>query len=286
MGVCMLVQQGKHWLNVKVLIALAAWLVWFSNSNAEHVSRQEYREGRRHRHGLGSDIIRQVAREVVGIHYNILDWDTFKVLVGTFPFFVSARMIDEDLQSCFYERAHHKNIHQFPHWCHDVANWAISVPIAFLALHSLFPNNEEYCETNKTFLIGVVFVVSAKALIKKLDLGFCQRPWHEKFSCEKRALGGFPSGHMAEVTYITLLYGLRYGPMFAIPFTLLAIGVGATFLNCNRHYLSQLVGGAALGAIYALAAYKFIDQKLCQDLSCSLSVNEHGSPAIAISYSF
>jgi hypothetical protein len=254
--------------------------------NAADGSRKHYLQTRKHNCSLASDTIREVAREVVGIHCNLVSWDTLAIFSTAFPLFIGARMIDEDLQCCFYDRAHHKNLRQFPPWCHDTANWAISVPIAILALQTLFDSSIEYCETNKTFLIGVIFVVSGKVLLKKLDFDFCLRPWHEKFSCKKRSSGGFPSGHMAEVTYITLLYGLRYGAKFVIPFGLLAAGVGITFLNCNRHYLSQLVGGAAFGAMYALAAHKFVDQKLFKNFSCALSCNESGSPSIGFRYSF
>jgi hypothetical protein len=233
-----------------------------------------------------SDVIRDVAQEVIGIHCNILSWDTFAIITTAFPFFVAARMVDEDLQSCFYDRSCHKNRRQFPDWCHDVANWAISVPIGILALSTLFTDDEEFFETNKTFLVGVIFVVSGKVLLKKFDFDFCLRPWHEKFSSVKRAHGGFPSGHMAEVTYITLMYGLRYGASFAIPLTLLALGVGATFLNCNRHYLSQLIGGAAFGAIYALACHRWINHKLAEGLSCYLTVSTDGAPALNIDYVF
>lgn len=267
-------------------ILLGLFVLWVVPTNATNGSRKLYLQSRKHSYSLASETIRDVAREVVGIHCNIVSWDTLAIFATAFPLFISARMIDEDLQCCFYDRTCHKNRRQFPHWCHDAANWAISVPIGILALQTLFAHSVEYCETNKTFLIGVIFVVSGKVLLKKLDFDFCLRPWHEKFSCKKRASGGFPSGHMAEVTYITLLYGLRYGAKFAIPFGLLAAGVGITFLNCNRHYLSQLVGGAAFGAMYALAAHKFIDSKLSKNFSCALSFDESGLPSIGFRYSF
>jgi membrane-associated phospholipid phosphatase len=285
----MFFKSRNLWCDILIQIVCVICLVWFVCTNTDHGcgSRKRYHRARRHTSPtIASDAIREVVREVIGIHCNIIDWDTLKTFIAAFPLFAAARMMDEDLQCCFYDRDHHKNLHQFPRWCHDVANWAISLPIGILALHTLFTDDVAYCETNKTFLIGVIFVVSGKVLLKKLNFDFCLRPWHEKFSCVQRASGGFPSGHMAEVTYITLLYGLRYGPKFAIPFGLLAAGVGITFLNCNRHYLSQLIGGAAFGAMYALAANKFVNSKLCENVTCSLSVNKYGGPALRIGYSF
>lgn len=262
-------------------------LFWSIYAYTENNARKQYQIDRKIKHTFASDTIRDIAREVIGIHCNIINWDTLKVLITAFPPFIAARMIDEDVQSFFYDRAHHKNIHQLPYWCHGVANWAISIPIGILALQTLFCQDQEFCETNKTCLIGVIFVVSGKVLLKKLNFGFCLRPWHEKFSCSKRATGGFPSGHAAEVTYIALLYGMRYGPKFIVPFSLLALGVAGTFWNCNRHYLSQLVGGAAFGAIYALAANKFIDAKLCKkNITLSLSTNQYGGPSLHLGYSF
>src|SRR3546814_2989372 len=43
--------------------------------------------------------------------------------------------------------------------------------------------------------------------------------------------------------YMTVLYGLRYGVKAAAPIGIFGTFLGVTFLNCNRHYLSQLVAG-------------------------------------------
>lgn len=233
------------------------------------------------------NIFRTVWDEVIGIHRCLFDWDTLKIFALAFPACIGARMIDQDLQSCFYDWHHHKNKHTPPDWCHTVAEWAVAVPITFFGLQVFLGKDNEFRETNLTFLIGMPFVISGKDIIKNIRFDACLRPWNEKFGCEKRSSGGFPSGHAAEGAYMAVLYGLQYGPKFAIPLTLLTVGVSAIFLTCNRHYLSQLVAGVALGAMYGVAAHKFVQtKKIKRNIHFNMSVNENGGPAFSLAYTF
>jgi len=224
--------------------------------------------------------------EIAGIFKNLLDWDTLKILALSFPFFVGARIIDDKLQNCFYDFENHKNRNCPPQWCHDLAEWAIAVPIIFCSIEAVLARNDEFRETCRTFFVGMPFVVSGKDLIKELRFDACLRPWHGNFGCERRASGGFPSGHVAEATFSAVLFGLRYGPAAAIPFGIFALGIGATFITCNRHYLSQLVAGAALGAMFGVAGHKFINEKMACKYHISVSVNEYGGPTFNFGYDF
>ncbi len=135
-------------------------------------------------------------------------------------------------------------------------------------------------------LLGIPFVIFGKDIIKKLDADFCLRPWHQDFcQTHKQAMGGFPSGHMAQATYIATLYGMRFGPKLAIPLAFFAAGLGIVFLNCNRHYLSQLVAGVGLGALYGIAANKVIDSKLAENVTLNVCFDRHG-PAFNACYRF
>lgn len=236
--------------------------------------------------GKVKNVFTTVAKEIIGINYNLLSWDSLKIIATVFPMFVGARMIDEDLQNCFYDWDKHKNRNCPPGWCHEVARNAIAIPLTIFSLQVLFGQDEAFRQTNITMLIGMPFVIFGKDIIKSMRFDACLRPWHEKFGCEERSSGGFPSGHAAEVTYMAFLYGMRYGPKFALPLGALAVGVGATFLTCNRHYLSQLIAGAGLGALYAFAANAFIDTKLNKNLAFGMSVDEIGLPSFKVSYSF
>ena len=91
---------------------------------------------------------------------------------------------------------------------------------------------------------------------------------------------------MANVVYMATLFGMRHGPAWGIPLGLFASFVFADFLNCNRHYLSQLVAGAGLGVIFAVAASKVVDKKLAERYSFSCGVDSQGAPCAQFCYRF
>jgi len=227
----------------------------------------------------------EVFQDIFYIHKNLFTWDSFKIIVTAFPFFVGLRMIDEKLQRCFYDEKRHRNKNKPPKWCEAVAKFSISVPIVFLGSDALFAKDEEFRKTGRIYLTGMPFVIWTKDLIKRLRFEACLRPWHEDFSCEKRSLGGFPSGHVAEATYTAVLYGMRFGPRYAVPLGAAAVVVGSIFLACNRHYASQLIAGAGFGAMYAVAANKLINERLDDTVKVGFKMNKRG-PAMTLSFRF
>lgn len=229
--------------------------------------------------------ISAIFHDTVELHKNLFAGSTLQVAAMVFPFFVGTRMFDERVQTCFYDKESHKNINYLPEHCHDIAQWSIAIPVVALGSQAFFGTSDEMRETSRAYLIGLPFVFWTKTLIKKIPFDANMRPWHEKYSCEQRSTGGFPSGHMAEATYTALLYGLRFGRRFAIPLGLLATFIGTSFIACNRHYLSQIVAGAGLGAVYSLAAYKLSGSKIKENMQVGLKIHKRG-PAVAMSYAF
>jgi len=230
-------------------------------------------------------------RDVVDVNkYALFSVDTLKVISTTFPFYTLTRMFDDDIQKCFHKVCCHTDVNQAPRWCHTLSQYGLGIPITALGLMTIFGGNEEFRTTGRIFLIGMPFVIWGKDIIKKFNFDANRRPWCDRFSCKERALGGFPSGHMAEVSYMTVLYGLRYGVKAAIPLGIFSTFLGVTFLNCNRHYVSQLVAGAGLGTIFALAADKVIDKRLKekydQRFSCGFDTDSAGHPAMKVGLIF
>lgn len=226
-----------------------------------------------------------ILKDVYMLNANLFSWDSFKIIATVFPFFIGTRMVDEKIHKHFYDYTHHKNINQMPKWCSELGKYGIGIPIALLGINAFIPYNRELQTTSRVFLIGMPFVIWLKELIKKSKFDACFRPWNEHFSPKYRALGGFPSGHMAEATYTAVLYGLRYGPKAAIPLGLIALLVATSFINCNRHYASQIIGGIGLGSMYALAGHKLINAKL-QEENIQLSMAFDNGPALKLSYRF
>lgn len=226
------------------------------------------------------------------INKNIFSLDSFKIITATFPLIAASVMFDKRLHSCFYDKKFHKNIHQLDACCHGFAKYGIVFPV-FMGVNLAFSARDEDVRlTSQMFLVGLPFVMLAGDLIKAFKIGddWCLRPWHERFSCVQRSHGGFPSGHMALAAYAAALYGMRFGVQFGVPLGAYAAFLGISFVNCNRHYLSQIVAGAGLGVIYAFAASRRVDDKLAwlheKNIRMGLDVLENGAPAFNVSCSF
>ncbi len=230
----------------------------------------------------------EVASDAIWVNLGLFSWDSLKIFATTAPFFVGARMIDEKLHHCFFDQRHKKNRYEPAQWVKETARLSIGIPITLLGLQAVFSHNDDMQRTSQVFLTGMPFVLLAKDIIKKLDFDVCKRPFHEKFAKHQRKFGGFPSGHLAEATYTAVLYGMRFGPNFALPLGGVAVFVSIIFLSSNRHYLSQMIAGAGFGAMYAFSANRLIDSRLAhkRDFQLGLTRDDYGQPAMQLSMKF
>lgn len=234
----------------------------------------------------GAHFIGEIIVDAVMLNVKLFTLDSAKIITSFTPFYLLSRMVDEDIQKNFYDPCAHKNIYQLPKSCHTFAQKGIGIPMVALASLAFFSHDQDLRTTARIFAIGLPFVHSGKDLIKKCEGKAFLRPWHEEFSRKKRSSGGFPSGHMANATYMTTLFGMRHGIKFGIPLGVFASAVFVAFLNCNRHYLSQLVAGSCLGVLYAVAANKVVEKKLSEQFGFSLESREQGGVGVKLSYYF
>lgn len=225
-------------------------------------------------------------RDIVLINRNLFSWRTYAVFTTTFPLYVVGRMFDEKFHNCFYDAGRHRNINQLPHWAVTASDGLIFAPLAILGSLTFFSHNDERRLASRVFLEGIPFVWATKDIIKASRTVVNIRPKNEHFSKNKRSYGGFPSGHMAASMYMTIFYGLREGHRFAIPLGIGSLFLGATLLDCNRHYFSQIIAGAALGAMYAFAASSVVDYNRERDLKFGISLDSHGAPSATVSWLF
>jgi len=236
-----------------------------------------------------NNVIKIFAETVLLLHGNLFSLSTFKIVSITFPFYGVTRGFDEKVQQCFFEKNTRKNKNNPPKWCAELARFSIMPPIVYLGLQALLSHDEEMRATAQTFLIGLPFVLLTKDLIKRLEFHSNLRPFHETLSPHKRCGGGFPSGHMAEAVYTATLFGMRFGRKYAIPLSLIAAFLGTVFIACNRHYTSQVIAGAAFGAMYAAAANKVVDWRLNQNRSKKLQLGltyEGKKPGFSLAMNF
>lgn len=217
---------------------------------------------------------------------NLFDFDSFKIISTTFPFFAAGCIVDDTLQNCFYDKSYHKNIHQLPSWTHNIADFCIYIPVAALGSLFVLGPSHDMRTAGRIFIAGLPFVWLGKDVIKQCKTDINLRPWNEHYSSSHRSYGGFPSGHMAASVYMTLFFGLRYGHAFSIPLGICSAFIGATYLSGNRHYLSQLIGGAAWGALWAYAARKVVDHDIEKDYQFNLGLNNLGHPELTVSCRF
>jgi membrane-associated phospholipid phosphatase len=225
-------------------------------------------------------------KDIIQLNLNLISFDTYKIFTTTFPFFIAARMVDYNIHANFYCKTHHRNLNQMPCWCDNVARFGLAIPIVGLGSLAFFAKDQELRTTSWVFILGMPFLIFGNKITKKITFEACYRPWNEHFSCVKRAAGGFPSGHAAYVTYMTVLYGLRYGLPWAVPLGLYGAFVTINFCVSNRHYLSQLVAGVGFGTMYAFAANRLIESKLIQYDYLYCGLDSQGSPGIGVRYRF
>lgn len=232
------------------------------------------------------NFFRDIVKDAIRLHVNLFSVDSAKVVAGVTPFYISTRFIDEKIQCNFYDPACHKNVCQFPNAAHTMAKCSVAVPMIVLSTAYLWGWNEDIRYTGWMTAVALPFVQSGKDIIKKARTKACLRPWNEHFSKHERSSGGFPSGHMANVAFLTTLWGMRHGPKWAVPIALVGTFVAADFVNCNRHYVSQLVAGIGLGVIYGFAASKVVDCKLQEHWSVNVCADKQGEPCLQIGYKF
>src|SRR5690606_18644085 len=100
--------------------------------------------------------------DAVMLFRNLFHWDSFKVVMTTFPFFIGARMLDEKLQNCFFDSDRKKNRHCPARWCRELARVSIGVPIGLLGTQAFLSHDDNMRITSQVFLLGMPFVLFSK----------------------------------------------------------------------------------------------------------------------------
>lgn len=231
-----------------------------------------------------SSFLRTITRDVVDIHKYIFSTDSLIVLAACAPVYGITRSYDCNIHSYFYDYKKHRNIRQLPSWCPYFASKVPTVPFLVTAGLALGAADYELRTTAQVFWTGLPCCGIAKKLLKKIPFCGSIRPYSQYFK-RKKVFGGFPSGHVATVAYMTTLFGKRFGASWGIPLGLLSSFIAAEFTICNRHFASQVVAGAALGIIYGLASDKLVTQKIASSFSWHITADSR-TTAFSCTYAF
>lgn len=214
--------------------------------------------------------------------------DTLKILTWVFPTYLIARFSDDAIHSSFYDAGLHKNVSQCSDTFYKFTSAGTTALTIALLVSPLFKwINADVRRTSVMMNRGLLSIFIIRSISKYSFKGrSCLRPWHQSFSCTQRAVGGFPSGHMAMAGYLTMLYGLEFGPSWGFPLSVFSALAFFASLNHNRHYASQLVAGLGLGVVYGYAAHKMLDYRYNEQFSVNLDFDTKLRPTVNLAYEF
>jgi hypothetical protein len=195
--------------------------------------------------------------------------DSLLVMAPYAPFFGVTMSFDDKIHQHYYCARHHKNLHSHGKSLYEISDIVVGMTLGSLAACS-FSHDECLQRTAQLYALSLPLTWGFKSLVKKIGWEGNCRPFNEWFE-QKKVYGGFPSGHMLEMTYATVLFGLRMGFGAFLPLAVNTSVVAISFLKYNRHYASQLVAGAAIGTAFGYAAYLALEYSP-QDRPFSFSV--------------
>lgn len=221
--------------------------------------------------------IPHLAVTTMGLCYKLFSVDTLKVAGISLPLYALARLLDEPIQKNFFCHETKKNINQYPNVYHIIHEGFIATTVGvgiYSFLKGLQSDISWYADSIGC-ITCILSVWGFKNILKLSKHEGCLRPFHEKYAPIKRSYGGCPSGHMAMIASMTSYWWERRGPILGIPFACLAVGASFSLINVNRHYISQVVAGCALGIVMGLAGAKAVDflKNVCEDVRCGASYN-------------
>lgn len=217
---------------------------------------------------------------------NLWARETLCVGAAFVPAFFFGRDCDEPIHSHYFCPAHHKNVHTYPHWWHDFSDMSATVVDAGIAAVLMLWPDEEKRTMGHVFLVGSIYTLVTKDLLKKIEWDNNLRPLNSCFDCSRRHYGGYPSGHMALSLYMATYFGKVAGPKWAIPFGIWAGAIFFDSLRCNRHYFSQLLAGGCLGVAFGFAAAKTFFDYQHDGFACGVDIGPDGRPVVRASYEF
>lgn len=194
----------------------------------------------------------------------LLSYETWIVISLTLALHPFAAWADEVVHEYFYDRVQHKNIHQLPDWTYNFGKKGFKYIRYFIMALAIWPFSEPLSrDANLILVISTVWMSLVKRVLKMLvnilHIRSALRPANERFP---RGLyyGGFPSGHVSQamvgVVVVHYIWGVNNILAYALIFQLLLTTLWVVI--SNRHYISQVFAGTALGIVYGFAAIAWL----------------------------
>jgi len=271
--------RGALWLGMLFLIVFS--MSGIKNQlNLDPLSVNKYKTF----HYDARDFVADFART----NFNIFSKETLLIGFITAPFYGFAYKADHRIHTSIYDCHQHRNLFDLGPCCTPfVEDIGLAIPIVALSAGLLASDDPNNRVTGSLLFSGSISIGIVKDLIKDItaDCDVCYRPCSGLFK-KKRVHGGFPSGHAATATYMTLLFAFRKGIKWAFPIGVYSGLMMGLLLGCNYHYASQIVAGIGIGTAYAVAANKVAKSRLKENWEVGLTIDNKSNPQLSIACSF
>lgn len=225
--------------------------------------------------------------DFAAINFHLFSKESLLVFSATAPLYTMAYGTDKRLHRAFYDQTTHTNTFDIG-YCRNFLTEDIGIALPLLAIGGglWLSHNTHNRIIGRTMIAGLSAFNIARIVLKETLTGnYCYRPYSGCFK-KKLTRGGFPSGHAGALVYATILLTLHKNASWAIPIGVYSATVISSILVCNYHYLSQIIAGGALGALYAIATSAVINRRIGERFAVKTHVNNHGSLGLTLSYSF
>lgn len=232
--------------------------------------------------------IHKVAVDSRDIWKNIFTLQTMKTLTAVIPFYLIGRKADPAVHRQFYDAENHRNKNQPPDWLKTLlVDEVTGLPIILYGLSGWMHKDPAERRASQLFVAGLGWAWGTKIIVKQLKAESNLRPWNENYEQHKLTHGGNPSGHTTLTVYFATYMGLYKGAKYAVPLGLYSFLVASLSVVSNHHYLSQVVAGAGLGALFGVASYSVLEEKhLPKDLEIGLVADHKGRLGMQVAYNF
>lgn len=208
--------------------------------------------------------------------YLFFSADTYKILLLSGPLYMACRAGDKPMHNYFYDKKKHRNINTIPPVFHYSVDPLMAVALTTSIVLQFISPDLHTRKVSEVFLAALPFLSLYKNVLKTFHIKGALRPKNQCFSACTSYYGGFPSGHMWQATFMAYLFGAELGVNYAVPLGAFATLVAVQSVAINRHTLSQVCAGAALGAVFGAAAQKVVHRALQDESSYGILVNRSG----------
>lgn len=214
--------------------------------------------------------------------------DTLKVAAGVLPFYLLGRQVEKPLHRKFYDAATHTNKNQPGKFLRKFLDDRImAMPAVAYTLVGCTHKDSFERRTARMFGWGLLWTWVSKVTLKQIKCTASIRPKSAKFDRNRDYYGGNPSGHTSTSMFAAVYLGFTKGWKWAVPLGLYTGFIGSLSVACNRHFLSQVIAGAGLGAVFGVASHTALEKvKHSQNWELALTGEQNGGVGVMLAYNF